>query len=36
MKIAYIGYKVQEKYAQGVSNDEDSDLLFFYNKKGYK
>jgi glutathione synthase/RimK-type ligase-like ATP-grasp enzyme len=34
MKIAYIGYKVQEKYAQGVSNDEDSELLFFLQQKG--
>jgi glutathione synthase/RimK-type ligase-like ATP-grasp enzyme len=34
MKIAYIGYKVQEKHAQGVSNDEDSELLFFLQQKG--
>ncbi len=34
MKIAYIGYKVQEKYSQGVSNDEDSELLFFLQQKG--
>ncbi|MEQ1624698.1 MAG: hypothetical protein ABL870_08410 [Sediminibacterium sp.] len=34
MKFAYIGYKVQEKYSQGVNNDEDSELLFFLKDKG--
>jgi glutathione synthase/RimK-type ligase-like ATP-grasp enzyme len=34
MKIAYVSYKVQEKYTQGVSNDEDSELLFFLQQKG--
>lgn len=34
MKIAFVGYKIQEKYTQGVSNDEDSELLTFLNKKG--
>lgn len=34
MKIAYIGYKVQEKYSLGVNNDEDSELLFFLQEKG--
>lgn len=34
MKIAFVGYKIQEKYTQGVSNDEDTELLTFLNKKG--
>lgn len=34
MKIAYVGYKVQEKYLQGISNDEDSELLLFLQEKG--
>lgn len=34
MKIAYVGYKAQEKLTQGVSNDEDSELLFFLQQKG--
>jgi glutathione synthase/RimK-type ligase-like ATP-grasp enzyme len=34
MKIALVGYKKQEKFAQGVANDEDADLLNFLSKKG--
>ena len=34
MKIAYIGYNTQEKFTQGVSNDEDSELLIFLQQKG--
>ena len=34
MKIAFIGYNIEEKYTQGVSNDEDSELLFFLQQKG--
>jgi glutathione synthase/RimK-type ligase-like ATP-grasp enzyme len=34
MRIAYVGYKVQEKYTQGISNDEDSELLLFLQQKG--
>lgn len=34
MKIALVGYKKQEKFAQGVANDEDADLLQFLTEKG--
>lgn len=34
MKIAYVGYKIQEKYTQGVSNNEDDELLLFLQQKG--
>lgn len=34
MKIAFVGYKPQLKYAQGVTNDEDSELLSFLAQKG--
>ena len=34
MKIAYILYKVQEKYLHGVANDEDKELLDFLKTKG--
>lgn len=34
MKIAFVGYKVQEKYTAGVGNDEDTDLLVFLQQKG--
>ncbi|WP_126973272.1 ATP-grasp domain-containing protein [Gynurincola endophyticus] len=34
MKIAFVGYKPQLKYAQGVTNDEDSELLTFLLQKG--
>jgi glutathione synthase/RimK-type ligase-like ATP-grasp enzyme len=34
MKIAYIGYKVQERYLQDITNDEDGDLLLFLQQKG--
>ena len=34
MKIAFVGYKVQEKYLVGTSSDEDTDLLVFLRGKG--
>lgn len=34
MKIAIVSYKKQEKFTQGVTNDEDADLLRFLRKKG--
>ena len=34
MKIALVSYKKQEKFSQGVSNDEDADLISFLQKKG--
>ncbi|MCT2406495.1 hypothetical protein NZD88_02870 [Chryseobacterium antibioticum] len=34
MKIAIVGYKKQEKFAQGVTNDEDADVLNFLTDKG--
>lgn len=34
MKIAFVGYEIQEKYKQGVSDDEDGELLFFLQQKG--
>lgn len=34
MKIALVGYKKQDKFAQGVTNDEDADLLDFLTEKG--
>jgi glutathione synthase/RimK-type ligase-like ATP-grasp enzyme len=34
MKIAIVGYKKQEKFAQGVTNDEDAELIDFLVKKG--
>lgn len=34
MKIALVSYKKQEKFSQGVSNDEDADLIAFLQKKG--
>lgn len=34
MKIAIVSYKKQEKFAQGVTNDEDADLLKFLTEKG--
>jgi glutathione synthase/RimK-type ligase-like ATP-grasp enzyme len=34
MKIAYVGYQVQEKYTGGVTNDEYNDLLNFLAGKG--
>lgn len=34
MKIAFVGYKVQEKYLTGTSSDEDTDLLVFLTGKG--
>ncbi|NML70094.1 hypothetical protein HHL23_09825 [Chryseobacterium sp. RP-3-3] len=34
MKIAIVGYKKQDKFAQGVTNDEDADLLNFLTDKG--
>lgn len=34
MKIALVGYKKQEKFAQGVANDEDAELLKFLIEKG--
>ncbi|MDN5396490.1 MAG: hypothetical protein L0G39_19285 [Chryseobacterium sp.] len=34
MKIALVGYKKQDKFAQGVTNDEDADLLHFLTEKG--
>ncbi|SHG08712.1 RimK family alpha-L-glutamate ligase [Chryseobacterium sp. OV279] len=34
MKIAIVGYKKQERLTQGVTNDEDADLLKFLTGKG--
>lgn len=34
MKLAYIGYKIQEKYNNGIVRDEDSDLFDFLIQKG--
>ncbi|MBS1559009.1 MAG: hypothetical protein JST69_09825 [Bacteroidetes bacterium] len=34
MKIAFVGYEVQEKYNQGVNHNEDAELLAFLRKKG--
>lgn len=34
MKIAIVSYKKQEKFAQGVTNDEDADLISFLTRKG--
>lgn len=34
MKITIVSYKKQEKFAQGVNNDEDADLLQFLTEKG--
>ncbi|MCT2564123.1 ATP-grasp domain-containing protein [Chryseobacterium herbae] len=34
MKIALVGYKKQEKFTQGVANDEDTDLFNFLKGKG--
>ncbi|MFB6456776.1 RimK family alpha-L-glutamate ligase [Chitinophaga sp. Hz27] len=34
MKIAIVGYKKQERLAQGVINDEDADLVAFLTRKG--
>lgn len=34
MKIALVGYQKQEKFAQGVQTDEDTDLLLFLKGKG--
>ncbi|MFP3595081.1 RimK family alpha-L-glutamate ligase [Chryseobacterium sp. SIMBA_029] len=34
MKIAIVSYKKQEKFTQGVTNDEDADLLRFLREKG--
>lgn len=34
MKIAFAGYEVQQKYNEGVINDEDTELMAFLNKKG--
>lgn len=34
MKIAIVSYKKQEKFAQGVTNDEDADLIAFLTGKG--
>lgn len=34
MKIALVSYKKQEKFAQGVTNDEDTELLNFLTGKG--
>lgn len=34
MKIAIVSYRKQEKFAQGVTNDEDIDLLIFLTHKG--
>jgi glutathione synthase/RimK-type ligase-like ATP-grasp enzyme len=33
-KLAFVGYKAQEKYLQGVTNDEDADVLTFLKAKG--
>ncbi len=34
MKIAYVRYKINEKYIKGVENDEDSELLLFLKQRG--
>lgn len=34
MKIAIVSYKKQEKFVQGVTNDEDADLITFLRGKG--
>ena len=34
MKLAFVGNALQEKFSQGVSNDEDTDLLNFLKAKG--
>ncbi|ERJ58132.1 ATP-grasp domain-containing protein [Sphingobacterium paucimobilis] len=34
MRIALVGYQKQEKFAQGVDRDEDTDLLLFLESKG--
>lgn len=34
-KIAYVGYKIQEQYNHGVSNNEDEDLFNFLVDKGH-
>lgn len=34
MKIAYIGYQIQEKYNNGTTRDEDQELFDFLQKKG--
>ncbi|MBS1489736.1 MAG: hypothetical protein JSS93_04360 [Bacteroidetes bacterium] len=34
MKIAFVGYEIQEKYNQGVSHNEDAELLTFLREKG--
>lgn len=34
MKIAIVGYRKEEKFAQGVTNDEDADLIEFLKGKG--
>ncbi|WP_257657060.1 ATP-grasp domain-containing protein [Parapedobacter lycopersici] len=34
MKIAIVSYKKQEKFTQGVANDEDTDLIEFLKGKG--
>jgi glutathione synthase/RimK-type ligase-like ATP-grasp enzyme len=34
MKIAIVGYKKEEKFAQGVTNDEDAELIDFLIRKG--
>ncbi len=34
MKIAFVGYQVQEKYLAGIGHDEDADLLGFLREKG--
>lgn len=34
MKIAFVGYEIQEKYNEGVAGNEDAELLAFLRKKG--